>query len=58
MSARLPHLVTITGQDGPGMAAAVFAVLDAQGVDVNDVEQVRIHGRLLLCVEVMVSTVE
>ena len=40
------------------MAAAVFAVLDAQGVDVNDVEQVRIHGRLLLCVEVMVSTVE
>jgi phosphoserine phosphatase len=56
MSPRLPHLVTITGQDGPGIAAAVFGVLDAEGADVSDVEQVRIHGRLLLCVEVQDAT--
>ncbi len=52
MPALLPHLVTITGQDGPGIAARVFFVLNARGFDVRDVEQVRIHGRLLLCVEV------
>jgi phosphoserine phosphatase len=52
MAALLPHLVTITGQDEPGIAASVFAVLDARDVDISDVEQVRIHGRLLLCVEV------
>ncbi len=56
MPARLPHLVTISGQDGPGIAARVFAVLGAHGVDVSDVEQVRIHGRLLLCVEVLGAT--
>jgi phosphoserine phosphatase len=53
MSAQLPHLVTVTGQDGPGIAERVFAILGARGIDVRDVEQVRIHGRLLLCVEVM-----
>lgn len=58
MSDRLPHLVTITGQDGPGIAARVFTVLAAHGVDVSDVEQVRVHGRLLLCVEAMGATVE
>ncbi len=58
MSALLPHLVTITGQDGPGLAERVFVALRERGVEVSDVEQVRIHGRLLLCVEVMVAAEE
>ena len=53
MSDQLPHLVTVTGQDGPGIAERVFAILGVRGIDVRDVEQVRIHGRLLLCVEVL-----
>jgi phosphoserine phosphatase len=51
MSLRLPHLVTVSGQDGPGIAERVFATLRQEGMDVRDVEQVRVHGRLLLCVE-------
>jgi phosphoserine phosphatase len=47
-----PYLVTVSGQDGPGIAQRLFAVLAEHGVNVRDVEQVRIHGRLLLCVEV------
>jgi phosphoserine phosphatase len=46
-----PHLVTVSGQDGPGIAARLFAALAKCGVDVEDVEQVRVHGHLLLCVE-------
>jgi phosphoserine phosphatase len=52
MPARLPHLVTVSGQDGPGIAQRLFAALGAWDIDVRDVEQVRIHGRLLLCVEI------
>jgi phosphoserine phosphatase len=52
MAAQLPHLVTVSGQDGPGIAERLFAALGAEGIDVRDVEQVRIHGRLLLCVEI------
>jgi phosphoserine phosphatase len=52
MAAHPPHLVTVSGQDGPGIAARVFAALGDRGVEVRDVEQVRVHGRLLLCVEV------
>jgi phosphoserine phosphatase len=33
----------------------LFATLAAEGVAVEDVEQVRVHGRLLLCVEVTVA---
>ena len=51
MPARLPHLVTVSGQDGPGIAERVFAALGGTRIDVRDVEQVRVHGRLLLCVE-------
>jgi phosphoserine phosphatase len=47
-----PFLVTVSGQDGPGIAERLFAVLAELGVDVEDVEQVRVHGHLLLCVEV------
>ncbi len=46
-----PHLVSVSGQDRPGIAARLFAALAVAGVDVADVEQVRVHGRLLLCVE-------
>jgi phosphoserine phosphatase len=48
-------LVTVSGQDGPGIAARLFATLANEGVAVEDVEQVRVHGRLLLCVEVTVA---
>jgi phosphoserine phosphatase len=46
-----PFLVTVSGQDAPGIAQQLFAALADQGVEVLDVEQVRVHGRLLLCVE-------
>ncbi|HVB90967.1 MAG TPA: phosphoserine phosphatase SerB [Acidimicrobiales bacterium] len=55
MSDRTPHLVTLTGQDGPGIAERLFAALAGQGIAVFDVEQVRVHGRLLLCVEIEVA---
>ncbi len=45
-------LVTVRGQDAPGIAQRLFAVLGARGVAVDDVEQIRVHGRLLLCAEV------
>ncbi len=50
-----PHLVTVSGQDGPGIAARLFAALAHQEIAVEDVEQVRVHGRLLLCVEVALA---
>ena len=46
-----PFLVTVSGQDGPGISARLFGALAELGVAVDDVEQVRVHGRLLLCVE-------
>jgi phosphoserine phosphatase len=46
-----PFLVTVSGQDGPGIATRLFAALAEQGIAVDDVEQVRVRGRLLLCVE-------
>ena len=56
MDPRLPYLVTLSGQDGPGLAQRLFAALEAGHIDVRDVEQVRVHGRLLLCVEIGVDT--
>jgi phosphoserine phosphatase len=50
--------VTVSGQDGPGIAARLFGALCARAVQVDDVEQVRVHGRLLLCVEVALATGE
>ncbi|HEY1652385.1 MAG TPA: phosphoserine phosphatase SerB [Acidimicrobiales bacterium] len=49
------HLVTVSGQDGPAIAAQLFAALAREGVAVEDVEQVRLHGRLLLCVEIVLA---
>ncbi len=46
-----PFLVTVSGQDGPGISERLFGALAEQGVEIDDVEQVRVHGRLLLCVE-------
>jgi phosphoserine phosphatase len=41
-------LVTASGRDRPGVTAALFAALAAHDVDVLDVEQVVIRGRLIL----------
>jgi phosphoserine phosphatase len=49
-------LVTVRGQDAPGIAQRLFATLGAHGVAVDDVEQIRVHGRLLLCAEVRLGS--
>jgi phosphoserine phosphatase len=49
------HLLTVSGQDRPGIAARLFATLASEGVAVEDVEQVRVHGRLLLCIEITLA---
>ncbi len=41
-------LVTISGRDRPGVTSVIFDVLAAHPVDVVDVEQVVIRGRLVL----------
>jgi phosphoserine phosphatase len=51
-AAASPYLVTVSGQDGPGISERLFAALAERKVAVEDVEQVRVHGHLLLCVEV------
>jgi phosphoserine phosphatase len=50
-----PFLVTVSGQDGPGIATRLFAALAERSLEVDDVEQVRVRGRLLLCVEVDIA---
>ncbi|MGH3329014.1 MAG: phosphoserine phosphatase SerB [Streptomycetales bacterium] len=42
-------LVTVTGRDRPGVTHALFDELSAYDVEVVDVEQVVIRGRLMLC---------
>jgi phosphoserine phosphatase len=54
----LPHLVTVSGPDGPGISERLFAGLAERAVTIEDVEQVRVHGHLLLCVEVSVRADE
>ena len=41
-------LVTLTGRDRPGVTAALFEACARQAVDVLDIEQVVIRGRLVL----------
>lgn len=41
-------LITVTGPDKPGVSSALFAVLTRHEVDILDVEQVVISGRLVL----------
>ena len=45
-------LLTVTGPDHPGVTAGLFDVLAAHDAVVSDVEQVVVHGRLLLGVVV------
>jgi phosphoserine phosphatase len=44
-------LVTVTGQDRPGVAATLFAALAHVDATVTDVGQITIRGHLVLCVE-------
>ena len=53
-----PCLVTVSGQDEPGISERLFAGLAERELAVEDVEQVRVHGHLLLCVEVAVRPSE
>ncbi|HEX2499537.1 MAG: phosphoserine phosphatase SerB [Actinomycetes bacterium] len=51
MSAALPErtlLLTVTGRDRPGLTSALFDVLADYPVDVLDVEQIVLRGRLIL----------
>ncbi|QBI18255.1 phosphoserine phosphatase SerB [Egibacter rhizosphaerae] len=41
-------LITVTGQDRPGIAARLCATLADRGARILDIEQTAIHGRLLL----------
>ncbi|TDE09949.1 phosphoserine phosphatase SerB, partial [Jiangella asiatica] len=43
-------LVTLTGRDRPGLTAQLFAALSDYDVEVLDVEQVTVRGRLVLAV--------
>jgi phosphoserine phosphatase len=45
-------LITVTGPDRPGVSSVLFAALTRHGVDLVDVEQVVIRGRLTLGVVV------
>ena len=41
-------LITLTGRDRPGVTSAIFRVLSAAGVEVVDIEQMVLRGRLVL----------
>jgi phosphoserine phosphatase len=41
-------LITLTGKDRPGVTSAVFAMLARFGVEVIDIEQIVLRGRLIL----------
>ena len=41
-------LVTVTGRDRPGVTARLFAAMSEHAVDVVDIEQVVVRGRLIL----------
>lgn len=56
MTAKTPVLITTTGPDKPGVSSVLFAVLTKHGVDVLDVEQVVIRGRLVLGVLVAIDS--
>src|SRR4051812_29224272 len=48
MAKATPVLITVTGPDKPGVSSVLFAVLTRHGVEVIDVEQVVIRGKLVL----------
>ena len=41
-------LITLTGGDRPGVTSAVFTALSSAGVEVIDIEQIVLRGRLIL----------
>lgn len=50
LSGRRPEtlLITLTGKDRPGVTSSVFAALAGAGVEVLDIEQIVLRGRLIL----------
>jgi phosphoserine phosphatase len=47
-SPRTTLLVTVTGRDKPGVVSVIFSALTRHGVEILDVEQVVIRGRIIL----------
>ena len=45
----IPVLYTVTGNDRPGVTAALLESLDATGAEVVDAEQIVIRGELASC---------
>ena len=41
-------LITLTGTDRPGVTSAVFSALSSAGVEVLDIEQIVLRGKLIL----------
>lgn len=56
-SGLVPAIITVNGEDRPGVSAAFFRVLSAYGVQVLDVEQSLFRGRLNLASYVGVAPV-
>ena len=48
-------LVTVSGPDRPGISVRIFEQLAWLGLELVDVEQVQVHGQLLLCLELAVT---
>jgi phosphoserine phosphatase len=51
-------LITVTGPDRPGVTTRIFGAVSLPGVEVLDVEQVVVRGRLALAVLVAVGNAE
>ena len=41
-------LITLTGNDRPGVTSSIFSTLSRAGVEVVDIEQIVLRGRLIL----------
>jgi len=50
MTDQLPEtlLITLTGKDRPGVTSSIFSTLSRAGVEVLDIEQIVLRGRLIL----------
>jgi phosphoserine phosphatase len=50
MTDQLPEtlLITLTGRDRPGVTSSIFTTLSRAGVEVVDIEQIVLRGRLIL----------
>lgn len=45
-------LITVTGQDTPGITARLTGIVAEEGAELVDIEQVVVHGQLTLCLVV------